>query len=783
MLRVLVALLLTGIVLQPWSGHSEENGWARFVVVLGDNGSVSCGQGGGTCQSSRGLAEAYLQSLGFRGIPFRTISVLTNVVKGVVIDAPEWYYEALASYPGAEVFRDDVLEPYLDRSGIWVGAKDARLVKDSQGRGLTGLGVRVAVIDTGVDYTHPDLGGRMGKKIVSGFDFVDEDSDPMDMDGHGTGVAGVIASNGSLVGIAPEVDLLAYRVVGKSGLVRASNVVRALDLADKEGAKVINLSLGGITGSDVVQKALRNLARKGIVVVVAAGNSGPSRSTIGALASTEDVITVGASLNNVSTSLSSELSVRGTNLSLASHPLRGSPTDREVRGPLVFAGYGSLEELEGKDVRNAIVLVERGPPSNLFYFSTKEKNAASKGAAALIIHNYDDNLFTGTLTGSHNPPNYQPTVPVVSTSGKDGRTLRELANRGRVEVALKISMSPDIVAPFSSRGPTDSFQAKPDIVAPGDTINSTQLGGQYRVFSGTSFAAPHVSGAVALLLQQRPGLKPSEALSILTSTARPMSSNGQLFSVFDQGSGRLDVYSSLVSPLIPTPSRLIFQIGEKGSTTETLELMATRNESQQVSATLTWPHGDKVDISLSPMVTSVRQGASSAIKITARALGSARGLFEGRISIRTSEPFVNLTIPVIVNINNATLAVRSSQSTLKVSITSPTDFGEALIKIRSPDGFLRELKVKPPEKSASVDIKDAGKYWVEAEVRDQRGIYVGRTVAMVSETGEPRFEVLPPRVAVEVLVVVGIASLLALASAFHRRRRLRRQTGSSTGVL
>lgn len=119
--------------------------------------------------------------------------------------------------------------------------------------GYTGKGVTVAVIDTGVDYTHPDLVHAFGD--YKGWDFVDNDDDPQETligdvlnpslaTNHGTHVAGTIAANGGIKGVAPDANLLAYRVLGPGGSGTTSDVVAAIERAVEDGADIMNLSLG-----------------------------------------------------------------------------------------------------------------------------------------------------------------------------------------------------------------------------------------------------------------------------------------------------------------------------------------------------------------------------------------------------------------------------------------------------------------------------------------------------------------------------------------------------------
>jgi len=172
--------------------------------------------------------------------------------------------------------------------------------------GTAGDGVTVAVIDTGIDYSHPDLGGGLGPghKVVGGYDFVSEDADPMDDHGHGTHVASTVAGSGALAGVAPGAKLLAYKVLDAAGSGYSSNVIagveRALDPdgdpATDDGARVITLSLGAAGGrpDDAMSMALDAAVDAGAVVTVAAGNAGNYKS-ITSPGSSLKALTLGAS--------------------------------------------------------------------------------------------------------------------------------------------------------------------------------------------------------------------------------------------------------------------------------------------------------------------------------------------------------------------------------------------------------------------------------------------------------------------------------------------------------
>lgn len=155
--------------------------------------------------------------------------------------------------------------------------------------GYTGKGVKVAVVDTGVDPEHPDLSG----KIVAAKDFTG--TRYQDDVGHGTHVAGIIAGAGTLYrGVAPDVQIIAARVLTRWGGY-TDDVLAGISWAVDQGAKVINLSLGGPgSPSDVLSMECNTLMSEGIVVCVAAGNSGPEPGTIDSPGCAELPITVGA---------------------------------------------------------------------------------------------------------------------------------------------------------------------------------------------------------------------------------------------------------------------------------------------------------------------------------------------------------------------------------------------------------------------------------------------------------------------------------------------------------
>jgi hypothetical protein len=179
-------------------------------------------------------------------------------------------------------------------------------VRVEQAASAGGAGVLIAVIDSGIDYTHPALGSGIGpgRKVVGGFDFVNDDDDPMDDNRHGTHVAGIVAAkSATLSGVAPDASLLAYKVLDGAGKGRQSDVIAAIERAiDPDGngdlsdrADVANLSLGSRGNPlDPVAQAVENATAAGMLVVAASGNDGLFHA-VSSPAVAESAIAVGAS--------------------------------------------------------------------------------------------------------------------------------------------------------------------------------------------------------------------------------------------------------------------------------------------------------------------------------------------------------------------------------------------------------------------------------------------------------------------------------------------------------
>jgi subtilisin family serine protease len=255
-----------------------------------------------------------------RGLSLVERRRFATLVNTIVVRARREHVDALRRLPGVTgVYENRRVHATLGDSVPLIGADRAWALVDPAGHALDGTGTVVAVIDSGIDYTHPDLGGCLGPgcKVIGGWDFVNGDADPKDDHFHGTHVAGIVAANGVRKGVAPGARLLAYKVLGSDGSGSMVDIVAGIEAAmDPDGdpstddsADVINLSLGAIGGDprDPPSMAVDNAVAAGAVVAVAAGNFG-DYFTLGSPGMAERAITVASSTKDDAIS---EFSSRG----------------------------------------------------------------------------------------------------------------------------------------------------------------------------------------------------------------------------------------------------------------------------------------------------------------------------------------------------------------------------------------------------------------------------------------------------------------------------------------
>ena len=409
---------------------------------------------------------------------------------------------------------EENFELLLDNSGPYIGAEFPKQL------GFTGDGIRIGVIDTGINLEHPDFfNSDQLSRFLKGYDFVENDSIPQDTNGHGTQVTGIIAADGQLIGIAPKVEIFSYRVSSDGESVPSDLIIKAINRAVEDRVDIINISLGVNMTHAKIDNAVNNAIDHGIVVVAAAGNSGPDKSTIGSPARNPNAITVGATYNNRDSSMVSTLQVGETQFQVL--PMLGTNIISDpISTDIIFGKYSRENDFDDLDVRGKIVLAERGgeTPDEIVFFSDKEIFASKNGAKGLVVYNNQPGIFFGELIHEYVSEDYHPTIPTVSMTREEGLELRKIIETESSGM-FNVFNHPDFIATFSSRGPVSSFYQKPDLVAPGVFVNTTSLKNYYNITSGTSYAAPHVAGAIALLLEKNPEFTPHEIKSILVTTS------------------------------------------------------------------------------------------------------------------------------------------------------------------------------------------------------------------------------------------------------------------------
>ncbi|MFP5111653.1 S8 family serine peptidase [Bacillaceae bacterium C204] len=452
--------------------------------------------------------------------------------------------------------------------------------------GLTGKGIKVGILDTGMDYHHPDLADA----YKGGYDFVDDDNDPMETTyanwknsgkpeisngsayytEHGTHVAGIIGGRGvadseySTRGAAPEADLYSYRVLGAYGSGTSDDIIAGLDRAVTDGMDVINMSLGNTLNDPLyaTSVAVNNAVLSGVTTVVAAGNSGDKSYTLGSPGAAALALTVGAS--SISLDVFQYAGVQnGVNYSLRQLARNYKDDLTQLKGQtykLVDVGLGRPADFNGKTFDNkSIALIKRG--SNTLI--DKIKNAKAKGAVGVLMYNDEVNKAEGAIQSFLGES--IDAMPAFSVSNNEGIAILAAVKAGKADITFgdftKIKTPGDELAAFSSRGPSRvNYDIKPEVTAPGVAILSTvpfyvndkTVDGSktsdykyaYARLSGTSMATPYVAGVSALLLQSNKSLQPADIKSILMNTADKLSKD---YSVFDIGSGRVDAYEAIHS--------------------------------------------------------------------------------------------------------------------------------------------------------------------------------------------------------------------------------------------
>ncbi len=476
--------------------------------------------------ASRGLQYGLKNRNLFSNTSAKVETSLNQLNTFVLTETDDSELAALAQSPGVALVEKEVIHPLpeLVRRGFFKRLQDdsaaeavralgkpwgidAIHAREAWAKSNAGAGVRVMVLDTGIDRDHPSL----ATAFEQGKDFVGDANGPYeyaDSMGHGSHVSGTIAGfhdlTSGFTGVAPAAKILAGRVCGAKG---CSNIAIAsgIDWAVAEKVSVINMSLGGAWSTPAERNAIEKAEEAGVSVVAASGNDGTNR--VGYPAALPTVIAVGAV---DSTLKKAEFSQYGPELDIVAPGVAvlsavpqssgreskveiavGGEAFQEVKSTsfsgakevttaiennLVFAKLGTAEDFQAVNVKDKFALVQRGE----IKFADKAKNALASGAKGLVIFNNVEGLIQGSVTDDGSTLD----IGIAMIEQTHGERLRDALDRGESATARLQTMMTD-----------------------------------YASWDGTSMATPHVAGVVALVRAANPSLTPAEIRELIKVTA------------------------------------------------------------------------------------------------------------------------------------------------------------------------------------------------------------------------------------------------------------------------
>jgi subtilisin family serine protease len=656
--------------------------------------------------------------------------------------------------------------------------------------GYTGKGIKVGVIDTGIDYTHAMLGGPgtaeaykatnpsektnlfPNKKVVGGIDLVGTkfnaaspkiedsiptpDDNPLDEGGHGSHVAGTIAGFGdgqnSYSGVAPEADLYGIKVFGADGSTSDAVVIAAFEYAldpdhnldPSDRLDVVNLSLGSSYGTPKIlyNEAVQTASDTGLVVVASAGNSGHSDYIVGAPSTTDASISVAASIDNMNHNFIFD----ALKVSIEGQPDRAvdfveatisKPISeiQELAGKLVPLGLaGDLSEEQKAQVKGRIALIDRGQ----FTFSVKIKNAFEAGAlGVVVINNQDGPAFVMGGDGKFD-------IPAIMISKSEGQNLKAFIGK-EIDVFVNFKSDVKISKPelidtltdFSSKGPRSIDSAiKPEISAPGAAIVSAEMGGGAKTvkMSGTSMAAPHMSGVMALLKQKFPTLSSNELKSVAMGSAKVITdAEKKIYPVSLQGSGRVQLDKSIQAQVVvDTPALSLGEVNV-GKAIIIRKKIIVKNISQE-NLNLKIISDLNPAFSLSEQLVSISAGQSNEINLDFKIQGNKfeknASELDGRVLfIKGDLPIHQIPVLAIglktseIKANSLEIAADSEQvskgalTSLTLENTSTINSGVALpFNLLANSDRKLSGNVQDQNKAMSCDLESVGYRIIDTEI-------------------------------------------------------------------
>jgi minor extracellular serine protease Vpr len=550
------------------------------------------------------------------------------------------------------------------------------------GEANAGAGVKVAVIDSGIDASHPcfdDTGypnvpqtgpaALTNNKVivarVYGNKIAKEGLDPSAVDSHGTHVAGTVACNAHTPavvngvdipydpsGVAPRALLGNYNVFpGTTGSARSEDILEAMEDAYEDGFDVMNMSLGGARndggGAFLLDNAVDNIDRANVVVAVAAGNEGPGYFTVHYPGAAPRALTAGAS--TVGHGVINLVTVGGVDYEAVFGDFAVPETDLSAPLAVVPGTSGQPHGLSTAcdtdpplpPLTGEIALLGRG----ICDFTVKMRNAQNAGAVGVIMV---DHTEEAPFVMAHNGLEAQPTIPGAMVRLSDGAVLDGQDGATATLRALgEYVTQPDatnLVAGFSSWGPTHGdLLIKPDVTAPGaDVLSSFPAShcdplppeGCWSFLGGTSMATPHLAGAAAVVRGIHPDWSAAHVRSAIVNTAqqhllRHPETDAVTNDALIVGSGLLDVSAagSAVAGFDPV-SQSFGSVPSRAGRTVTRSFAVTNLgiASHTFSLAVTDDAADGVTFGVGGGSFTLAPGATRTVSVTAT---SARGATDG----------------------------------------------------------------------------------------------------------------------------------------------------------
>jgi subtilisin family serine protease len=544
------------------------------------------------------------------------------------------------------------------------------------GQERAGLGVKIAIIDSGIDADHPgfqdatlpaldgypkvnqssDLAFTNRKVIVARsyaplFARRDPDESARDRVGHGTALAMAAAGMphaaplATIAGVAPRAYLGSYKVFGTPGFNETASedaILKAFDDAVADGMDVINLSFGTSLAprveDDIEVQAIERATALGVIVVAAVGNSGPDPFSISSPATAPSALSVGASHNSRVFSTTAAVG-DSTYLSIAGN---GTVLVQQITAPLADVATWDAQglacsPLSPGSLTGYVALILRG----VCTFEEKLNNARAAGAAAGLVY-----------TDAERPEPVAMSVgsailPAQMVSYADGLQIKanlqsaaEAALPATLRFTLEaVSADPYRLASFSARGPNVDRSIKPDLLAAGtDIYTATQRFDEsgemfapdgYISADGTSFSAPLVAGAVALLKAARPGLTPEQYRSLLVNGAAPLKADS-VSPVQHGGAGMFDLNGALNATATSSPAALSFGVaGQSPRVSQILTLRDLTGRDENYYAAVVPRISSAPGPELSSEMIRIAAGSTADISVQFADPGLSPGTYDG----------------------------------------------------------------------------------------------------------------------------------------------------------